>query len=62
MSLRRALAALALLFVTVLCNAQLNTVRVMEIGRNALYFEDYVLSIRYFKHCLYFKREKKRVF
>ena len=52
MSLRRALAALALLFVTVLCNAQLNTVRVMEIGRNALYFEDYVLSIRYFNQVI----------
>ena len=32
----------------VLCKAQLNTTRVMEIGRNALYFEDYVLSIQYF--------------
>ncbi|MBR3612570.1 MAG: tetratricopeptide repeat protein [Bacteroidaceae bacterium] len=28
--------------------AQLNTERIMEIGRNALYFEDYVLSIQYF--------------
>ena len=28
--------------------AQLNTERVMLIGRNALYFEDYVLSIQYF--------------
>ena len=28
--------------------AQLNTDRIMEIGRNALYFEDYVLSIQYF--------------
>ena len=30
------------------CRAQLNTERIMEIGRNALYFEDYVLSIQYF--------------
>ena len=52
MSLRRALSALALLLVTMLCNAQLNTVRVMEIGRNALYFEDYVLSIRYFNQVI----------
>ncbi len=28
--------------------AQLNTDRIMLIGRNALYFEDYVLSIQYF--------------
>ena len=28
--------------------AQLNTEQVMIIGRNALYFEDYVLSIQYF--------------
>jgi hypothetical protein len=28
--------------------AQLNTDRITSIGRNALYFEDYVLSIQYF--------------
>lgn len=33
-------------------NAQLNTKRVMEIGRNALYFEDYVLSIQYFNRVI----------
>ena len=27
---------------------QINTERVMDIGRNALYFEDYILSIQYF--------------
>ena len=52
MNVRRALSALALLFVAMLCNAQLNTARVMEIGRNALYFEDYVLSIRYFNQVI----------
>ncbi|MCF0179532.1 MAG: tetratricopeptide repeat protein [Bacteroidales bacterium] len=30
------------------CLAQINTDRVLAIGRNALYFEDYVLSIQYF--------------
>ena len=30
-------------------SAQINTDRVLAIGRNALYFEDYVLSIQYFK-------------
>ena len=27
---------------------QINTERVLSIGRNALYFEDYILSIQYF--------------
>ena len=33
-------------------NAQLNTARMMEIGRNALYFEDYVLSMQYFNRVI----------
>lgn len=32
--------------------AQVNTDRVMAIGRNALYFEDYVLSIQYFNQVI----------
>lgn len=32
--------------------AQLNTDRIMTIGRNALYFEDYVLSIQYFNQVI----------
>jgi tetratricopeptide (TPR) repeat protein len=32
--------------------AQINTDRVMIIGRNALYFEDYVLSIQYFNQVI----------
>ena len=39
---------LLLLFVPNLLMAQINTDRVMAIARNALYFEDYVLSIQYF--------------
>jgi len=31
---------------------QLNTNRIMSIGRNALYFEDYVLSIQYFNRVI----------
>lgn len=31
---------------------QINTERVMTIGRNALYFEDYVLSIQYFNQAI----------
>ena len=37
-----------LLFIPLFAKAQLNTEQVMIIGRNALYFEDYVLSIQYF--------------
>lgn len=32
--------------------AQINTERVLAIGRNALYFEDYVLSIQYFNQVI----------
>ena len=32
--------------------AQINTDRVMTIGKNALYFEDYVLSIQYFNQVI----------
>ncbi|MCL2649406.1 MAG: tetratricopeptide repeat protein [Candidatus Azobacteroides sp.] len=33
-------------------SAQINTDRVMAIGRNALYFEDYILSIQYFNQVI----------
>ena len=33
-------------------HAQINTERVMIIARNALYFEDYVLSIQYFNQVI----------
>lgn len=35
--------------------AQLNTDRLLSIGRNALYFEDYVLSIQYFNQIIRIK-------
>lgn len=37
---------------TALAGAQINTDRMMIIGRNALYFEDYVLSIQYFNQVI----------
>ena len=45
---------LNLLFVLSLtvATAQVNTDRVMLIGRNALYFEDYVLAIQYFNQVI----------
>lgn len=33
-------------------SAQINTKRMMDIGRNAIYFEDYVLSIQYFNRVI----------
>ena len=33
-------------------SAQINTDRVMAIGRNAIYFEDYILSIQYFNQVI----------
>lgn len=35
-----------------IAGAQINTDRVMTIGKNALYFEDYVLSIQYFNQVI----------
>ena len=35
--------------------AQLNTERITYIGRNALYFEDYVLAIQYFNRVIQVK-------
>ena len=39
-------------FLPLSLSAQINTDRVMTIGRNALYFEDYVLSIQYFNQVI----------
>ena len=33
-------------------HAQINTDQVIQIGRNALYFEDYILSIQYFNQVI----------
>ncbi len=44
-----------LLCASSVANAQLNTDRLLSIGRNALYFEDYVLSIQYFNQIIRIK-------
>ncbi|NPD91344.1 tetratricopeptide repeat protein [Xylanibacter muris] len=41
-----------LLFLPVAVNAQFNTDRLVTIGRSALYYEDYVLSIQYFNQAI----------
>lgn len=42
-------------FVPLLATAQLNTDRISAIGRNALYFDDFVLSIQYFNQVIKLK-------
>ena len=44
-----------LTFVSVNTQAQINTNRVLAIGRNALYFEDYVLAMQYFNQVIRIK-------
>lgn len=51
--------AVAKILVSILCmlaslhaSAQINTDRMMVVGRNALYFEDYVLAIQYFNQVI----------
>ena len=54
----RFIALLVCTLYSVLCTpafAQLNTDRITAIGRNALYFEDYVLSIQYFNQVIRLK-------
>jgi len=48
----RLLMLLSLLAATVASQAQINTDQVVNIGRNALYFEDYILAIQYFNQAI----------
>ena len=41
-----------LILAPVICFAQFNTDRLVMIGRSALYYEDYVLSIQYFNQAI----------
>jgi tetratricopeptide (TPR) repeat protein len=50
--LRILLAVVALVTTSIDVVAQINTEQVMNIGRNALYFEDYILSIQYFNQVI----------
>lgn len=50
--MKKAILFLILQIYTISLCAQINTDRVLAIGRNALYFEDYVLSIQYFNQVI----------
>lgn len=53
MNVKRLLLAACLFAATaVTAGAQINVAQVVTIGRNALYFEDYVLSIQYFNQAI----------
>lgn len=51
---------LLLLFFYPIAMAQINTEQVMRIGQNALYFEDYMLSIQYFNLVVQAKPEQAK--
>jgi tetratricopeptide (TPR) repeat protein len=54
--LKQHLILIIVLFVHMMpVQSQLNTDRILTIGRNALYFEDYVLSIQYFNQVINIK-------
>jgi tetratricopeptide (TPR) repeat protein len=50
--LRLLLSTLLILLFGTTMSAQINTDRMITVGRNALYFEDYVLSIQYFNQII----------
>lgn len=54
-SILKFIVLLTLLSLPIAAKAQLNTDRVMNIGRNALYFEDYILAIQYFNQIIKIK-------
>lgn len=50
--MKKLLRLLLLIMLPLAANAQLNTNRLLDIGRNALYFEDYVVAIQYFNQVI----------
>lgn len=50
--LKKILSVTLLLLAMIPAQAQFNTDRITAIGRNALYFEDYILSIQYFNQVI----------
>ena len=53
--IRHIVFCISLLLTAGIAHAQLNTDRITAIGRNALYFDDYVLSIQYFNQVIKLK-------
>ena len=53
--MRRCFVFICLAFFSLVASAQYNTERLLTIGRSALYYEDYVLSIQYFNQVISLK-------
>ena len=53
--MRKFLLSLLLLLVSFSAPAQFRTDRLIDVGRSALYYEDYVLSIQYFNQVILVK-------
>lgn len=51
-SVKRTILLLLVCISSLVASAQINTDRVMIIGRNALFFEDYILAIQYFNQVI----------
>jgi tetratricopeptide (TPR) repeat protein len=51
-TMKQFILAVCIMLSTLSASSQVNTDRVMMIGRNALYFEDYVLAIQYFNQVI----------
>ncbi|MBR5727001.1 MAG: hypothetical protein IKX39_00005, partial [Muribaculaceae bacterium] len=50
--MKRVALYIFVLLAAIVTQAQINTEQVLRIGRNSLYFEDYVLSIQYFNQVI----------
>ena len=50
--MRKRIVVFISLFIPLVAMAQFNTDRLVTIGRSALYFEDYVLSMQYFNQAI----------
>lgn len=50
--MRKFVISLLLLLASVGASAQFRTDRLIDVGRSALYYEDYVLSIQYFNQAI----------
>ena len=50
--MKRILLHILVIFAAITATAQINTEQVLRVGQNALYFEDYMLSIQYFNRVI----------
>lgn len=51
-AIKRCMISAAILLTAIVSSSQINTEQVLRVGQNALYFEDYMLSIQYFNRVI----------